>query len=146
MTEQEMRDTEVNTPKTKEELSATIEALVSQEHDYGTCVYAMSMAAVAAYNYVAHRLGVSGFQASCADLDIIRRTRMIDGPFMLITADKALYPQYNLQETLAEAMDDWAPWLKEQAEKKIAEAGERAHPDVLAHWRALAATDQHQPA
>lgn len=146
MTEHEMRDTEVETPNTKEELTATIEALVSQEHDYGTCVYAMSMAAVAAYNYVAHRLGVSGFQASCADLDIVRRTRMIDGPFMLITADKALYPQYDLQEMLAEAMTDWGPWLKEQAEKKITEDGDRAHPNVLAHWRALAsATPQPSP-
>ena len=40
--------------------------------------------AVAAFNFVVRQLGVSGFQSSCADLDFIRRTRHLDGPFMLI--------------------------------------------------------------
>ena len=77
MTEQEMRDTEVPRANTIGELSDYIESLVQQEHDYGTCVYAMSMAATAAFNYVARRLGVTGFQASCADMDVLRRTRRI---------------------------------------------------------------------
>lgn len=136
-TEASMRDAKVPTPLTKEQLAEYIESLVSREHDYGTCVYAMSMAATAAFNYVASRLGSTGFQASCADMDVLRRTRMIKGPFMLINGENALYPQYDLPTKLAEAMEKWKPWLKEQAEKHLAESG-HAHPEVIAHWKKLA--------
>ena len=63
MCEQDMRAAEVPSAGTIGELSDYIESLVQQEHDYGTCVYAMSMAATSAFNYVAHQLGVTGFQA-----------------------------------------------------------------------------------
>jgi hypothetical protein len=85
-TEQQMRDAKVPWPLTKEQLVEYVESLATRTHDYGTCVYAMSMAAQAAFNYVSRMLGVTGFQASCADLDFIRRTRSMDGPFMLIKA------------------------------------------------------------
>lgn len=138
MNEKEMRESKVPTPHSGKELSEYIAGLVKQPHDYGTCVYAMSMAAVAAFNYVASELGVTGFQASCADMDILRRTRSLDGPFMLIKGEDALYPQYDLPARLAEATESWKPWLKEQAEKKL--TGDLpTHPDVEAHWRKLAA-------
>jgi hypothetical protein len=136
-TEAEMREAKVPWPKTKEQLTEYIESLVSKQHDYGTCVYAMSMAAEAAFNYVSNCLGVTGFQASCADLDFIKRTRGIDGPFMLIKGEDMLYPQYNLVDNLLEAMKEWKPWAKEEAEKKLSE-NTSAHPDVIAHWKALA--------
>lgn len=135
--EKAMRESSVPWPKTPEQLSQYIASLVSKEHDYGTCVYAMSMAAVAALNYVAGHLGVTGFQASCADMDIIRRTRHIDGPFMLINGADALYPQYDLPGRLAEAMDKWKPWLKEQAQKNL-DSNTSAHPNVIDHWKKLA--------
>ena len=136
-TEAEMREAKVPWPKTKEQLVEYIESLVNRQHDYGTCVYAMSMAAEAAFNYVSGKEGCTGFQASCADLDIIRRTRNIKGPFMLIKGEDALYPQYDLQERLAESMEKWKPWLKEQAVKRLADTG-HAHPNVIAHWKKLA--------
>ena len=73
--EKEMRDAKVPWPKTEEQLQQYVNSLVERPHDYGTCVYAMSMAATAAFNYVAGQLGVTGFQSSCADMDVIRRTR-----------------------------------------------------------------------
>src|SRR5574343_1229666 len=94
MNEQEMRESEVPTFDTIEELSKYVAELVSQDHDYGTCCYAMSMSAVAAFNFVAHKLGVTGFQASCADLDILRRTRYLKGPFAIQNYSNLLYPQY----------------------------------------------------
>jgi hypothetical protein len=136
-TEQTMRAAKVPWPYTEAQLTEYIRSLVDRQHDYGTCVYAMSMAAVAAFNYVSHQLGVTGFQASCADLDILRRTRSLDGPFMLIKAQDALYPQYDLHGTLADALEKWRPWLVEQAQKKLAE-NPSAHPNVLRHWQALA--------
>lgn len=139
MTEKEMRESKVPTPSNPNDLREYIDGLVKQDHDYGTCVYAMSMAAVAAFNFVASKLGVTGFQASCADMDILRRTRSMEGPFILLKGEDALFPQYDLPGRLTEAMDKWKPWLKEQADKKLAGVSEfSVHPDVEAHWRKLA--------
>lgn len=138
-TEKEMRDTAAPWPKTHVELTKYIVALVTRPHDYGTCVYAMSMAAEAAFNFVAGKLGVTGFQASCADLDFIRRTRNMEGAFIILKAEDMLYPQYDLPEKLFEAMDSWKPWLKEQAALKLKEKDlVHVHPDVLSHWKKLA--------
>lgn len=136
-TEAEMRDAKAPTPETADELREYVASLVEREHDYGTCVYAMSLAATAAFNHVARKLGVTGFQASCADLDVLRRTRRLDGPFILIKGEDAMYPQYNLPRRLAEAMAEWRPWLAEQAQKKLKTA-DCAHPNVVAHWKKLA--------
>ena len=136
-TEEELRSEKAPWPYTKEQLTEYIESLVHLNHDYGTCVYAMSMAAEAAYNYVAHCLEVSGFQASCADLDFLRRTRSMKGPFIILKAEDGLYPQSDLQEKLDKFLVEVSPWLNDEAKKKLAET-ERAHPDVVAHWKMLA--------
>lgn len=135
-TEKQMRDADVPWLKTPDELSAYIAALVSRPHDYGTCVYAMSMAAVAAFHYVASVLGVTGFQASCADLDIVRRTRSLKGPFMIIDANDLLYPQYDVREKLETFIKENKEWCATEARKHIAE-NPRAHPNVRAHWDSL---------
>ena len=136
-TEDELRTTDNKWPYTMEQLTQYVESLVKRQHDYGTCVYAMSLAAVAAFNYVAHELGVTGFQASCADLDFLRRTRHLKGPFMIINAEDALYPQYDILAKIRKALVDWKPWLAEQATQKLNDT-EHAHPDVIAHWQELA--------
>ena len=136
-TESEMREATSPWPYTPEQLTQYIGSLVDRSHDYGTCCYAMSLAATAAFNYVAHKLGVTGFQASCADLDFLRRSRHLNGPFMILKAEDALYPQYDLHGKLQEAMDGWKQWLKDEAAKKLAET-ESAHPRVTAHWKTLA--------
>ena len=140
MTEQEMRDSEVPRIKTSEELTAYINALVSQQHDYGTCVYAMSMSAVAAFNYVAHALGVTGFQASCADMDILKRTRSMDSGFRIINYADLLYPQYLTEEHFPSAeqlIEECAETLSKQAKENLAKSP-TAHPSVIAHWERLA--------
>jgi hypothetical protein len=142
MTEAEMRDAEVPSLKTPEELLAYIAGLVERPHDYGTCVHAMSMAAVAAYNFVAHKLGVTGFQASCADMDILRRTRGLTMGRVL-DYGHLLYPQYCDDEHFPSAKSllrdpKIAAELKVRAEKKLAESPEAAGP-VVEHWRKLAA-------
>lgn len=136
--EREMREAEVPTFDALSDLHAYIEGLVEREHDYGTCVYAMSMAAVATFNYVAHRLGVTGFQASCADLDILRRTRRLKGPFMLLDGEKALFPQYDLEKEVHEWLHsaDLRSWLAKEARRLLDERDLTA-PAVAAHWRKL---------
>lgn len=137
-TEEIMRKADVPWLKEPEELVAYIIKLVDRPHDYGTCVYAMSMAAVAAYYHVSTNLGVTGFQASMADLDFIRRTRHMKGPFMIMDGHDMLYPQSDLQEKLDKFLIDNRKWAAEEAKKKLIESP-NAHPDVIAHWNGLVA-------
>jgi hypothetical protein len=142
-TEQEMCDTEAPWPETAAELMEYVESLTERGHDYGTCCYAMSLAATAAFQHVAKKLGVTGFQASCADLDVLRRTRGINGPFILLKAEDMLYPQYDLQQKLRDAMNEWGEWAAKEAQKRLEEHGDFTHPDVLARWEWLAAGAPH---
>ena len=137
MDEAALRDLDEPRPHTIEELNDLITALTSRQHDYGTCVYAMSLSAVATFNLVAHILGVTGFQASCADLDIIKRIRSLEGPFAIIDASKMLYPQYDIQNQVREYLTQWRPWAAEQATKLLKES-QYASPTVIGHWHALA--------
>lgn len=139
MTEQEMRDADVPWPKNMDELAGYIGQLTERQHDYGTCVYAMSMAATAAFYFVAHRLGVTGFQSSCADMDILRRTRSMKHGFRIVNAENLLYPQYDVE-------GDMQKWIEKarlnlaDAAKKLLEETPGAAPGVRAHWEQLAAT------
>jgi hypothetical protein len=142
-TEQQMREGKVPWLHTPEELAAYTRALTDRPHDYGTCVYAMSMAAVAAFQYVAHKLGVSGFQAGCADMDILRRTRSIEGGFRIVQYDDLLYPQYwdeGRSGIFEAALVENAAHYAEKARALLAKCP-AAHPEVLAHWRRLAGKD-----
>lgn len=137
-TELDMHEAEVPTFETPEEVLEYVRQLVAREHDYGTCAHAMSMAATAAFNYVASALGVTGAQASYASLDILRRTRGIDGPFMVVLARDQLYPQY--AGVFDEAVTRWSPWLREQA-RELLKNTRGADYRVVAHWRRLAEED-----
>lgn len=121
-TEQEMRDHEVPWSKTMDELVKYIQSLVDMKHDYGTSAYAMSLAGVAAFNFIAHKLGTTGFQASCADLDMIRRTRCIDGPFKIVDFGDMLYPQYRDKFQYQTISKDVWKWLQEAAKEKMEKA------------------------
>ena len=138
-TENEMREAKEPWPYTMEQLVEYINSLVNRDHDYGTCVYAMSLAAAAAFNYVSHQLGVTGFQASCADLDFLRRTRGMKGPFIILKAEDAVYPQYDLRQKLEKFLFENREWVRDQARKNIAE--DRGYPvsqGVMDHWEKLA--------
>ena len=133
-----LREIPIPFPKTQDETLEIIRAVTEREHDYGTCVYAMSIAAQAAFNYVCTTLGTTGFQASCADLDFVRRNRLLKGPFALYKGEDMLFPQYDIEAQVRETLAEWKPWAKEEAAKKLAEV-DHAHPDVIDHWQRLAA-------
>lgn len=143
-TEKEMREAEVPWPESAEDLTAYIAALVNRPHDYGTCVYAASMAAVAAFYHVSRQLGMSGFQASCADMDFIRRTRGYKHGFRLIDYGKLLYPQYldrehfPTWEDLLDGNPDLHRKLAEEAADKL--TVDNGVGPVRDHWRWLVAT------
>jgi ribosome modulation factor len=138
MPEKDMREADVPWPKTLDELTKYIDQLVDRPHDYGTCCYAMSMAAVAALRHVAHKLGVTGFQASCADMDILRRTRDFDwGKF--VNYHNLLYPQYwdtDSFPTPESIMNsDAGAEVKKQAAKELATTS--GADTIRAHWQRL---------
>lgn len=138
-TEREMREAKSLWPKTTGELIEYINSLTEREHDYGTSAFAMTLAAQAAFNYIGNALGTTGFQASCADLEFLKRTRAIDGPFMILKGSDMLYPQYDLAVKLHEAMNEWRPWAGEAARKLLKEnRRDQVHPDVWKHWEKLA--------
>lgn len=141
-TTEEMRKARPETPDTLESLMEYIREFVGRSHDYNTCVDAVSLCSYATFKYVASQLGITGFQASCADMDLLRRTRIIKGPFGLIMAHDMLYPQCDPRRKFNEFMEEWKGWAAEEAKKLIATADqETVHPDVLAHWRKVASCD-----
>jgi hypothetical protein len=68
-----MLKAEVPWPATAKELEETIAGYVNGKHTYDTAALAMSLAATAAFNYVAKVLGTTGFQAGYAAADFKRR-------------------------------------------------------------------------
>lgn len=141
MTEEQLRELNMPWPKTKEELDEMISTLVERQHDYGTAVYAMSLSAIAAYHYVANQLGVSGFQASCADLDFIRRARCLKGPFRFHSYEQALYPQYEQDYRNEVIHQSVADWLKKEGQRLVEETPDQdnhPNPRFIAHIKLLA--------
>lgn len=139
-TEKQMSEMKAPKIKSPEELVEYICGLTDRPHDYGTCVYAMSLAAVATLNLVAHKLGVTGFQVSCADLDILRQTRDFNWG-CVVNYRNLLYPQY----CDTDHFPTCGALFEEHKEKLAKMAGEllvnkqNAHPNVIAHWEMLVA-------
>ena len=121
-TEKDMREHKVPWLKTMGELTEYIQSLIDIPHDYGTAVYSMSLAGVAAFKFVAGSLGTTGFQASCADLDMIRRTRLIKGPFKIIDFSDMLYPQYRDKFHSQPISKDVWEWLQKIAKENMEKA------------------------
>lgn len=140
LSEEKLRDVAIPGPQTEQELHSLIAALATRQHDYDTCVYAMSIAATAAFEYMAHVVGATGFQASCADMDILRRTRrMGDSPFAIIKGEDMIFPQYGIQRRADELKEKWKSWARDEAQKLLREhQNKEIHPDVRAHWEMLA--------
>jgi len=137
MTEFEMRDSKVPTFKTKKELMNYVSKLLNRNHDYGTCVYVVSMSTIAMYNYMASKLGITGFQAGCVDLDIIRRSKGWE-MFGFENYENLLYPQYCNEEyfsTWLTSAKKYKEWLKEKAKENLKKGNKFAHSEVIRHWK-----------
>lgn len=137
-TEEELREMDVIWPKRLQELNHYITKLSEKNHDYGTAVYAMSMAAVATFYYMSHVVGASGFQASCADMDFIKRIRGYKDGFQIIDYHNLLYPQYDDSiMTRDQLIEDNKVNLKKRAMELLAKE-QQASPEVLDRWEWLA--------
>ena len=139
-TEKELRGYKLDFPKTLDEAIVLIKAVVNREHTYGTSAYAASISSTLIFNWVCHELGLTGFQASCADLDILRRTRNME-MFRIIKYENLLYPQYLNSDNFPTIQDleedpETRKWLKKEATKRLGERGE-IHPVVKDRWEYL---------
>lgn len=140
-TEQELCDMDTEWPKSESDLAEVVAALSERQHTYGTCVYAMSIAATSAFHFIAHKLGVTGFQASCADMDVLRRTRGYKHGFSIQDYGNLLYPQYCDEEhfpSWRDLIDKNKEDLSAAARKHLSDSGEHTHPEVRKHWEWLA--------
>jgi hypothetical protein len=137
-------------PENSAELADLIESLTVFDHDgsesgYEQSADAMWKAALAAFEYVARRVGATGFQASWSALRFYGEAMHVDGPYMVVQLNDALYPQYDVTARVPKFIEENRGWLREQAQAKLAEYDGRTecertfvHPDVAAHWRKLA--------
>ena len=140
-------------PATQEELIAQITSLVKAVADpdvklgvesdgYGKCVEAMWRAGYLAHEFAAHQLGVSGFQHSMSSLHLLGALRRIEGPYMIVDASEALFPQYDLRSKVDNFLksDDTRRWLADKATERLAEHESGVvSPCVMAHWWKLVA-------
>lgn len=108
---------------------------------------ALWKAALAAFNLVARRAGVTGFQAGWATMMFFREANLIKGPFGFVKAEDALYPQYNLPEKVRTWLEeDWADWIREEAQKHLEDDRDLpVNEAVLAHWHKLAEGRENSP-
>jgi hypothetical protein len=132
-------------PANSAELADLIESLtvfdwVDGADGYEKSADAMWQAALAAFEYVARKVGATGFQASWSALRFYGEAMNVRGPFMVVKIEDALYPQYDLPGRLAAYIEENRGWLREQAVEKLAgiERDSLVHPNVEAHWRRLA--------
>ncbi len=133
-----MTEREIPWPKTEDELLAYIHEQMDGGHDYNTSAESALAVTVAAFNYAAHVMGLTGFQAGWIGMGVLAEINSIKGPFGIIMAENMLYPQYDEPSKVREWQGKWAQWLGDEARKHLAER-EHAHPDVIAHWERLAA-------
>jgi hypothetical protein len=137
--------------KTVDEFLAFMRELdTAYVHDYGTCVHAAVAAMMSAF-WLANsshmtRGGLTGFQASCAGLMVVKDLCSIEGPFRIVRFANLLYPQYEHSFEKRITPDSWQ-WMQNEARKLLAEHDRQASEnpeiaafvsrDVLEHWRAI---------
>ena len=138
-------------PQTPEDLAAQIQALTTitlgDADGYSQAADALWKAALLAFNYAADQVGATGFQAQFAALKFYGEAVSIDGPFGVVQANNALYPQYDeVAKVRGWVENKWRPWLVEHAKAELAKGNDQwTHPDVTAHWRALASEADRTP-
>lgn len=129
-------------PETEEEFLEYIRSSLNERHNYETSAEAVSNIAIAAFNYAANTLGITGFQAGWASLRALGEIKGIDGPFGIIKAEDFLFPQYDNYNKIQEWHDEWLPYLKQKATENIKEASDLVHPDVMKRWKEYAKEEE----
>lgn len=129
--------------KTPEGLVAFMRSVMNgYVHDYGTVCHAIAACAIAAAwcanNMEGANGGITGFQSGAVFWQFASKWLLMDGPARRLKYEDMLYPQN--ERVFARRLDKrTAEWLRDEAKKKLAGKEFPAHPDVVAHWKTLAA-------
>lgn len=130
------------------ELNTYITSRLQGPSTYESVPEALADIALAAFNFACSELGVTGYQASIAELVFLAKSRRIKGPFALVKAEDDLYPQNSVLDQVERLRDDWSDWIKGEAAKLVYQHATRpndmTHPAVKQHWIDLANADQEQ--
>lgn len=107
-------------------------------HDYGTIIKAMGAAAIAAVNAIdnSDQGGITGFQASCLNLEFLRNWYYTSNKcgLRLIDYDKMLYPQYYDRFNTISA----TTWKKiQETAKTYLNSYDLASDAVRKHWKSI---------
>lgn len=143
MTEKEYREhiyKKAEEVKTDADLSVLIKEIKEYEHDYGTIVYGCMAAMIGAFNVVNRGPtgGITGFQAGCLGWEAVKKFMSISGPARIIDYENLLYPQYARTFDKTISPETWS-YVQEKAKENLAKGPEHAHPNVIAHWKAIEA-------
>ena len=112
----------------------------SRGEAYNFAAETLRDATVKAFNFMASRLGNSGFQASWAALSFYGEVSHIKSPYIVLKLEDMLFPQYDLHAKLGDFIAENQQWVGDEARKKLAEQEGTtfpAHPNVLQHWKLL---------
>lgn len=122
-----------------EELADLIEE-VETKFNYGYGVAPRCIGAVSAVvaNYLSAKMGITGFQASCAMWDFIKSYTYTSNEcgMKLIDYDTMLYPQYDYRFEKIISKDVWE-LLKNKAKEKLEKDGNNACERVVEHWKSI---------
>lgn len=105
---------------------------------YGTAPRAIAQAALATAWYLASDFGITGFQAGFTMWDFIRDWEFPSNEcgMKIVDYDTMLYPQYDYKFEKTISKDTFES-LQKAAKKKLEEATEYTHRDVIAHWKSI---------
>ena len=106
---------------------------------YGGAPISIAQAALATAWYFAKEMGITGFQAGFVMWDFVRNWQYSTNKcgLRILDYDDMLYPQYDHKFEKTIRSNTWNE-LQETAKNNL-ETREHAHPDVIAHWKSIAA-------
>lgn len=126
-------------PKDTQELVSYVEK-VSEEYNtsYNDAVYGPALAAIAAFNYTASKMGLSGFQAGYSEMLFLMKQKNLENGFSVIDFNDLLYPQnlYKFNITPDKLIRENLESLKASA-RKLLQENNYASEEVRNHWQSI---------
>jgi hypothetical protein len=136
MTGNEFLKMEMPWPDNVQDLTSYIEEVKEKYNtSYNDAVYGPALAAIAAFNYTASQMGLSGFQASYSEMLFLEKLRNIKHGFKILNFDNLLYPQYlhdfdlSAETLIRKNLDE----LKKAAKEEL-NSSPNAAQEVRDHW------------
>lgn len=133
-----MKNSSMN-PETLEDFIKMVEAVEGSHHTYETIADSLTDLTVAFFNYFASKHGMTGWQASWAQLQFIKKTRNMEAPFMIVDSSKLLYPQYDILVDVERFLEESKPELAKIAQERLDELkdDDLISLNVLERWKEI---------